>query len=123
MIALSIPVGVDYDAAIEAVDESLTNFARGWRQPSMFRSSTFPLLLTLAKSLERPQTRIGRMVSNEFDTGDPNFVERDVGRYERVTPESIMQTARKFLPLDRRLVTIVRPVRGAPPGGRIAGRP
>ena len=122
-ISFSVPPGVDFDKAIAAVDDSLTNFAVGWRQPSMIRASTFPVLLSLARSLERPGSRVGRMASNAFDTGDPNFIERDVARYESVTPESIMKTAQKFLPLDRRLVTIVRPVRGAPPGGRVARHP
>jgi predicted Zn-dependent peptidase len=122
-ISFSVRSGVDFEEAIAAVDDSLTKFATGWRQPSMIRSATFPLLLRLAQTQEQPASRISYMASNTFDTGDPNFIERDAARYESITPESIMRTAQKFLALDRRLITIVRPVREAPPGGRLARQP
>jgi zinc protease len=120
MISMSLRSGVDFEKAIEAVDESLTRFGSGWRQPSMIRSSTFPFLLSLARSEEHAASRIGKMATNTFITGDPNFIERDVARYESVTPESIMRAAQQHLALDRRLITIVRPVPGAPSGGRLA---
>jgi zinc protease len=122
-IFFSVRSGVDFEEAISVVDGSMTRFATGWRQPSMIRSATFPLLLKLAQTEERAASRISYMASNTFNTGDPNFIERDAARYESITPDSIMRTAQTFLSRDRRLIAIVRPVRGAPPGGRLASQP
>jgi predicted Zn-dependent peptidase len=53
-------------------------------------------------------------------TGDPNYLQKDVARYEAATPKSLGDAARTWLPLDRRVVAVVRPVKGAPLSGRLA---
>jgi predicted Zn-dependent peptidase len=55
-------------------------------------------------------------------TGDPGYLPKDLARYEAATPKSLGEAARRWLPLDRRLVAIARPVKGAPLCGRLVKR-
>jgi zinc protease len=55
------------------------------------------------------------------NAGDPAFLARDVARNERVTVEGIHDAVMQYLPADKRMVTIVTPVKGAPMSGQIRG--
>ncbi len=51
-------------------------------------------------------------------TGDAGYLPRDIARYRAVTPESVRDFARKYLPPDRRLVLEIAPApRSAAAGG------
>jgi zinc protease len=55
-------------------------------------------------------------------TGDPGYLPKDIARYETATTKSLGEAARRWLPLDRRLIAIARPVKGAPLCGRLVKR-
>ncbi len=54
--------------------------------------------------------------------GDPDFLQRDIARYENATPRSVVEAERTWLPLDRVVVAVTRPVKGAPLSGRLVRR-
>jgi len=54
-------------------------------------------------------------------TGNPNYLENDIARYEAIKPADVQKAAATFLPEGARIVTIVTPTQGAPRAGRLAG--
>jgi predicted Zn-dependent peptidase len=75
-----------------------------------------------AFGLEGVGERADRINSFVQYTGDPGYLPRDIARYESATPKSLGDAARRWLPLDRRLIAIARPVKGAPLCGRLVKR-
>jgi zinc protease len=55
-------------------------------------------------------------------TGDAGYLPKDIARYEAATPKSLADATRRWLPLDKRVVAITRPVKGAPLCGRLVKR-
>jgi predicted Zn-dependent peptidase len=62
-------------------------------------------------------------VINEYAhyTGEAGYLPKDIARYEAATPTRVDEAARTWLPAGRRVVVIVRPTKGAPLAGRVAG--
>jgi predicted Zn-dependent peptidase len=75
-----------------------------------------------AFGLEGVGERADRINSFVHYTGDPNYLQKDVARYEAATPRSLGDAARTWLPLDRRVVAVVKSVKGAPLSGRLVRR-
>jgi predicted Zn-dependent peptidase len=119
-IAVTIRPGVDPARVIEVVDKELASIRTRWLQPSFIRAMSFRTLVELALVHEEPTRRVAQMADEAFLTGDPNYIEKNVARYEAVNAESLMNTAKIFLAPERRLLTVVTPVRGAPVAGRVA---
>jgi len=118
-IAVTTRPGVDADRVVAIVDKVLARLRASWQQPSFIRSMSFRTLVELALAHEEPTRRVSQMAEDDIMTGDPNYIEKNVARYEAISAESLMQTARKFLDPARRLVTVVTPVPGAPVAGRL----
>jgi predicted Zn-dependent peptidase len=102
------------------MDRAVDTIRKRWQQPSFIRSMSFRTLVELALAHEEPTRRAAQMSDDAFMTGDPNYIEKNVARYEAITSEGLMRTARKFLSPERRLLTVVTPVQGAPIAGRVA---
>ncbi|HEY3817922.1 MAG TPA: pitrilysin family protein [Polyangiaceae bacterium] len=75
-----------------------------------------------AFELEGVGERADRINSYVQYTGDAGFLPKDLARYEAVTTKSLGEAARRWLPLDKRLIAIARPVKGAPLCGRLVKR-
>jgi zinc protease len=75
-----------------------------------------------AFGLEGVGERADRINAYVQYTGDPGFLPKDIARYESATTTSLVEAARRWLPLDRRVVAIARPVKGAPLCGRLVKR-
>ena len=54
-------------------------------------------------------------------TGSPDYFARDVERYRAITPASLQEAAKKYLPPTNRLVVFVEPNPAAPRAGRVKG--
>ena len=108
---------------VETVDRAIDGLRRGWQQPSFIRSMTFRTLVALAQGHEEPTRRVAQMGDDTLLMGNPNYIEKNVARYEAITAETLMQTARKFLSPERRLLTVVTPNPEAPIAGRLARSP
>jgi zinc protease len=118
-IAVTMRPGVDAGRVVAIVDKALARIRGSWQQPSFIRSMSFRTVVELALAHEEPTGRVAQMAEDEFLTGDPNYIGKNVARYEAITAESLMLTARKFLGPDRRLLTVVTPVSSAPVAGRV----
>jgi zinc protease len=72
--------------------------------------------------LEKVSSRANTL--NEYNqmTGDPGYLPKDFLRYTEPTTEQVVSAARRWLPLDRRVVAIVTPKKGAPVCG-VLGAP
>jgi predicted Zn-dependent peptidase len=84
---------------------------------------TLRLLVVFAQACQDPTRRVAMMAADDRLIGKPGYLEENLRRYERVTPESLRRTVQKYLAPERRVVVRVRPVPGAPQSGRLAGRP
>ncbi len=76
-----------------------------------------------AFALERVGTRADVVSTYDHYLGDPGYLPRDIARYTQATTESLHGAARAWLPVGKRVVAIVRPVKGAPLAGRLKGTP
>jgi len=119
-IAVTTRPGVEVERVVAVVDKVLDRTSSRWHQPSFIRSMSFRTLVELALVHEEPTRRVAQMAEDTFMTGDPNYIERNVARYEAITAEGLMRTAQKLLSPSRRLLTVVTPVPGAPVAGRVA---
>jgi zinc protease len=52
-------------------------------------------------------------------TGDPGYLSKNLARYESATAASVKEAAARWLDPARRVVTFVRPTKGAPLAGRL----
>ena len=118
-IAVTMRPGVEAEHVVAIVDKVLARLRGSWQQPSFIRSMSFRTLVELALAHEEPSRRVAQMAEDAFITGDPNYIEKNVARYEAISPESLMQTARRLLDPARRLLTVVTPVPSAPVAGRL----
>jgi predicted Zn-dependent peptidase len=76
-----------------------------------------------AFSLERVGTRADVISTYVHFLGDPGYLPKDLARYESATPDSVRDAARSWLPADKRVVVMVRSVKGAPLAGSLKGEP
>jgi zinc protease len=122
-IVVTVRPRVDVKRVVETVDRAVDGLRRRWQEGSFIRSMTFRTLVELAQGHEEPTRRVAQMADDAFLTGDPNYIEKNVARYEAISAESVMRTARQFLSPERRLLTIVTPTPDAPVAGRVRGAP
>ena len=118
-IVVTVRPRASVQRVIDIVDRAIGGLRRRWQQPSFIRAMTFRTLVELAQGHEEPTRRVAQMADDTFLTGDPNYIEKNVARYEAITAESLMQTAHKFLSTERRLLTVVTPTPEAPMAGRV----
>jgi zinc protease len=111
--------GADPARIVADVEGTLAKVREELQETTFIRSMALRLLVSLAQTQEEPTRRIAMMAEDDFITGDPNFIETNVARYEAITPKSLLAVAQKYLAPERRLLTVVTPVRGAPPAGRL----
>jgi zinc protease len=71
--------------------------------------------------LEQVGRRADLLDEYQHYTGEAGYLSKDIARYEAATPASLRDAARTWLPPDRRVVIVVRPTKGAPLAGRVAG--
>jgi zinc protease len=76
-----------------------------------------------AFALERVGTRADVVSTYDHYLGDPGYLSNDIARYAQATTESLRGAARAWLPPGKRVVAVVRPVKGAPLAGRLKGAP
>jgi zinc protease len=106
---------------LKAIDEELAKVRdTGVTDPELGRART-GFLATSAFDLEQVGRRADHLNAYAHYTGDPGFLPKDIARYEGATTASLREAVRTWLPPDRRVVVMVRPTKGAPLCGRLAG--
>jgi zinc protease len=107
---------------LRAIDEELGKVqVSGIDDAELARART-AIVTTQAFGLEGVSGQANAINTFVHYTGDPDYLPRDIARYEAATTASVRDAARTFLPLGRRVVALVRPVKGAPLAGRLARR-
>jgi zinc protease len=106
------------DELLKVIDEELKKLADGGAdEGETSRAKTIIRAQTIF-DLERGSSRADRINSYNHYTGDPGFLPKDLERYVRIAPPDV-KGAMRFLPLDKRVITIVTPVKGAPISGKL----
>lgn len=106
---------------LAAIDEELDRLRdAGITDVELSRART-GVLAPAAFDLEQVGRRADRINSYAHYAGDADFLPKDIARYEAATTTNVRDAARTWLPADRRVVVIVRPTKGAPLAGRVAG--
>jgi predicted Zn-dependent peptidase len=79
------------------------------------------VLAPAAFDLEQVGRRADRINSYAHYAGEADYLPKDIARYEAATATSLRDAVRTWLVADGRVVVIVRPTKGAPVAGRLAG--
>jgi predicted Zn-dependent peptidase len=106
---------------LAAIDEELARLRdAGVTDAELARART-GFLAPEAFALEHVGQRADHINAYAHFTGEAGYLPKDIARYEAATTTSLRDAARTWLPADRRVVLVVRPTRGAPLSGRVAG--
>ena len=106
---------------LKAIDEELARVRDGGVTDAELGRARTGFLSAAAFDLEQVGRRADRLNAYTHYTGDPGFLPKDIARYEAPTVTSLRDAVRTWLPPDRRVVVMIRPVKGAPLCGRLAG--
>jgi zinc protease len=107
---------------LEAIQQEIQKLQSGsFDDPELARART-AFLANEAFGLESVGERADRINSFAQYAGDPGYLPKDIARYEDATTKTLVEAARRWLPLDKRVVAITRPVKGAPLCGRLVRR-
>ncbi len=120
-ISASAKPGHTPEELLAAIDDELAKLRdAGVTDVELSRART-GVLAPDAFDLEEVGRRADRINSYAHYTGQADYLPRDIARYEAATTSSLREATRTWLPADRRVVVVVRPTKGAPLAGRIAG--
>jgi zinc protease len=105
-----------------AIDVELARLISGGISDGELARAKIGYLSGALFELEKVSSRANTL--NEYNqmTGDPGYLQKDFLRYTEPTTEQVVSAARRWLPLDRRVVAIVTPKKGAPVCG-VLGAP
>lgn len=120
-IAVTMKKGKDPAQALRIVDEELKKLAREAPSDDEVGRARTGLLSGMIFAMERVTARADSLNHYNQVTGDPGYFTKDIERYESVSPADVRKAAADFLPLKKRVVTVVTPKKGAPRAGRLVG--
>ena len=106
---------------LKAIDGELARVRDGGVTDLELGRARTGFLATSAFDLEQVGRRADHLNAYAHYTGDPGFLPKDIARYEGATAASLRDAVRTWLPADRRVVVVIRPTKGAPLCGRLAG--
>jgi zinc protease len=118
-VVVTIKKGKSVDEVLKVVDEELAKMRATPAGDAEVERARAQLLSHLVFDVERVTARANMLNQYNQGTGDPGFIEKDVARYQAVTPAGMQKTATTFLPEKKRIVAIVVPTAGAPRAGRL----
>jgi predicted Zn-dependent peptidase len=107
---------------VSAITEEMGKVAAGSVTDQELARARTAFLAHEAFGLESVSAQADRINSFVHYTGDPDYLAKDVARYEAATTKSLTDAARTWLPPGKRVVLIARPVKGAPLSGRLVRR-
>jgi predicted Zn-dependent peptidase len=121
-ISATVKPGHAPEELLAAIDEELARLRdAGVTDAELARART-GFLAPKAFDLEQVGKRADHINAYAHYTGEAGYLAKDIARYEAATTASLRDAARTWLPEGRRVVVIVRPTKGAPLSGRVAGR-
>jgi zinc protease len=121
IIATAKP-GHTAEELLTAIDQELAKVASTGIDDAELTRARTAFLSHEAFGLEGVGERADTINTYAHYTGDPAFLPKDIARYEGATVASVRDIAKAWLPAGKRVVAIVRPVKGAPLAGRLVRR-
>jgi zinc protease len=106
---------------LTAINDELAKLRDGGVTDAELARARTGFLAPKAFDLEQVSRRADHLSAYAHFTGDAGYLAKDIARYEAATTAGVRDAARAWLPADRRVVVLVRPTRGAPLSGRVAG--
>ncbi|HEY5240382.1 MAG TPA: pitrilysin family protein [Polyangiaceae bacterium] len=107
---------------VDGIQQEIRKLQAGIIDDAELARARTSFLAREAFELEGVGERADRINSFVQYTGDAGFLPKDIARYEAATTKSLGEAARRWLPLDKKLVALARPVKGAPLCGRLVKR-
>jgi predicted Zn-dependent peptidase len=117
-IEVTLRKGKSPEQALKILDEELAKLGKAPPTADEVERARARTLSALIFQMERVTARANELNSYNQMTGDPGYLPKNVARYERATPADLQKATVDLLPLDRRVVTVVKPTPGAPKAGR-----
>jgi zinc protease len=106
---------------LKAIDEELAKlFAAGITDAELARVKT-SIVSDAVFEIEHDSYRANKINNYAQIAHDPAYLPKDLARYASATPDQVVTAAKRWLPLDRRVVAVVTPKKGAPLAGALAG--
>ncbi len=122
VVSATAKPGHSPEELLSAIDQELAKVqSAGLADPELARART-EFLADEAFGLETVSARANTINTFVHYTGDAGFLPKNVARYEAANVASVAEAARTWLPLGKRVVALVRPVKGAPLAGRLVRR-
>ena len=113
--------GVAPRTLLTAIDEELERLRSSAPTEAETQRAKANLESSLIFRVEQVGHRADMFNTYAHMTGSPDYFARDVARYRSLTPASLHQAARTYLPSTNRLVVFVEPTPDAPRSGRLKG--
>ena len=109
------------DELQKAIDDELGKlFTGGITDEELARVKT-GFVSGVVFEIERDATRANKINGYNQTARDPAYLAKDLARYSEATKDQVVAAAKRWLPLDRRVVAVVTPKKGAPMAGVLAG--
>ncbi len=106
---------------LKAIDEELATLRSGGVKDAELARARTSTSSAMVFSLEKNSSRANTINTYNQIAGDPNYLAKDLARYEEATETQVWDAVRTWLPEGKRVVTIVTPVKGAPVCGVLRG--
>jgi predicted Zn-dependent peptidase len=104
-----------------AIDEVLRGLRTTPPDGDDLAGAIIPVVRGRLGSFERSYTRALLLAGWQIEAGRVDYAQEDIMRYGKITVATF-NAALAWLPLDRRVVTVIVPDTAAPPGGALHGR-
>jgi len=120
IVATALP-GHTPQEMLKVIDEELALLRSGGvKDPELARAKT-DAITSLTFRLEKNTARADQLNRYNQLAGEPDYLPKDIARYEGSNASAVQEAARRWLPPDKRIVTIVTSEKGAPISGRLQG--
>jgi predicted Zn-dependent peptidase len=121
-ITATARAGHSPEEILKVIDEELASFrANGPTDAELTRAKTITTS-RIVFDLERDATRANLINVFNHYTGDPAYLPKELARYESATTGGVRDAAGRWLPADKRIVTLVKPDKSAPTAGKLVSK-
>ena len=117
VIVATAQPGHTADDLRKTIDEELTRLATDGVMADELARAKANALSGMIFGLESDSARANVINSYNQLAHDPGYLPKDMERYATATTASVTDAVRKYLPLDRRVVVLVKPDKAAPVSG------
>jgi len=107
---------------LAAYDATMDELRKAQVTPKVFQGAAYESVLPRAMGLESAAQRAVELGRYAMLAGTAGYFDHDFERFRKMTPADVREAIDAWLPRDRRVVLLVEPTPGAPPGGEVRAR-